>query len=309
MCVQEQPASLAHLHFRAHKLILVLTSNKIGNIFPSMQLTLNQALSGAVLKILRPLVRVLLRHGVAYGTFAELSRKVYVEEGFTHMEHSGKRATISGVAALTGLTRKEAKRLHELQWVDDDVSSQRYSRAIRVVSGWTSDARFQAADGEPAVLALEGDEGSFSALVKEFSGDIPTAAMLSVLESSGTIAVEQGHITLLQKAYVPMATPLEKINILGADVAELIGTIGHNIEAPPAERHFQRKVSNVLIHPDAVPAFRELCNRKSQLLLEDYHAWLSRHEIDPDVERNVDPCYVAVGIYYSDHPATGEESS
>ena len=146
-------------------------------------------------------------------------------------------------------------------------------------------------------------------LVKEFSGDIPTAAMFAVLHSSATITEEEHGIRLLQKAYIPMATPLEKINILGTDVAELIDTIGHNLLAPPAERHFQRKVSNVLLHPDAVPAFRALCNRKSQLLLEEYHAWLSRNQIKPDTDHGVEPCYVAVGIYYSDHPANEESFS
>ena len=272
-----------------------------------MEKKLNQVLSAAVLKLLRPLVRVLLRHGMAYGTFAELARKAYVEEGFALSGASGKRATVSSVSALTGLTRKETKRLRELKLVDDEASSQRYSRAIRVISGWTSDSRYQTAAGEPAVLPMDGAKASFSALVKEFSGDIPPAAMLSVLEISGTVAsVEQG-IALQEKAYIPSATPLDKINILGTDVAELIDTIGHNLGAAPSQRRFQRKVSNVLLHPDAVPAFRELSTRKSQQLLEEYHSWLSNHEVGHEDETSVEPCYVAVGIYYSDYPGTGEE--
>ena len=272
-----------------------------------MEMTLNQAISAAVLKLLRPLVRVLLRHGMAYGTFAELARKAYVEEGFDHIAAQGKRPTVSGVSALTGLTRKETKRLRELDLLDDEASSQRYSRAIRVISGWTADPRFHTAAGEPAILPMDGDKGSFNLLVKEFSGDIPPAAMLSVLEASGTVAVGEQGISLQEKAYIPSATPLEKLNILGTDVAQLIDTIAHNLEVESGERHFQRKVSNVLVHPDAVSAFRELSARKSQLLLEEYHRWLSSHEIDPDVESAVEPCYVAVGIYYSDYPVTGKE--
>lgn len=270
-------------------------------------MNMTQALSAAVLKLLRPLVRVLLRHGMAYGSFAELARKAYVEEGFSHISGSGKRPTISSVSALTGLTRKETKRLRELELLDEEASSQRYSRAIRVISGWTGDPRFQTGSGEPAVLPMEGAEGSFSQLVKEFSGDIPAVAMLSVLQASGTVTVADDGITLLEKAYIPTATPLEKLNILGTDVAELIDTIGHNLAAEPGERHFQRKVSNVLLHPDAVPAFRELSTRKSQLLLEEYHSWLSSHELDPEAEPALEPRYVAVGIYYSDYPAGGEE--
>lgn len=268
---------------------------------------MNQVLSAAVLKLLRPLVRVLLRHGMAYGSFAELARKAYVEEGFAHVEATGRRSTVSGVSALTGLTRKETKRLRELGVVDDESSSQRYNRAIRVVSGWISDPRFHTGAGAPAVLPLEGGSNSFGALVKEYSGDIPPAAMLSVLESSGTVVADDAGVTLHARAYLPAATPTEKLDIMGTDVAELIDTIGHNLGAPAGQRYFQRKVSNVLVHPEAAPAFREYANSKSQHLLEDYHSWLSQHEIDPELEPDVDPRYVAVGIYYSEYPGTGKD--
>ena len=118
--------------------------------------------------------------------------------------------------------------------------------------------------------------------------------------------VEQG-LVLQEKAYIPSATPLQKLTILGTDVAELLDTIGHNLDVESAELYFQRKVSNVLLHPDALAKFRELSKRKSQLLLEEYHAWLSSHEVDPSQESTIEPCYVAVGIYYSEYPGIGEE--
>lgn len=271
-----------------------------------MEQQLQQALSSAVLKLLRPLIRVLLKHGMAYGTFAELARKAYVEEGLEHLRESGSRPTISGVSALTGLTRKEAKRLNELVWVDDAASSQRYNRAIRVISGWTQDEQYLDSTGEPAVLPVDGERGSFTSLVKLFSGDIPPSTMLSLLEKSGTIAITPAGIELLEKAYVPSSAPIEKVNILGTDVAEIIDTIGHNLSASPDDLLFQRKVSNVLLHPDALAAFREMSNEKSQLLLEEYHTWLSQREVDPAEEPDVPPRYVAVGIYYTEYEAKPE---
>lgn len=272
-----------------------------------MSQSLNNALSAAVLRILRPLVSVLLRHGMAYGAFAELARKAYVDEAFAQRD-GPRRPTVSSVSALTGLTRKETKRLRELDIINDEALSKRYSRAIRVISAWVSDPRFQTAEGEPAILPMEGEGASFARLVKDFSGDIPTAAMLSVLEASGTVAVSPAGVTLLQRAYLPAATPLEKIDILGTDTAELIATIGHNLEAEPEDRLFQRKVSNVRIHPDAVPVFRTLSNRKSQQLLEEYHRWLVKHEVDEKEMANTKSCYVAVGIYYADNLDTVERN-
>jgi len=269
-----------------------------------MSKSVSSALSAAVLRMMRPLAAILLRYGMPYGVFAELARKAYVEEAFAQNTTSSRRPTISSVSAVTGLTRKETKRLKELEIIDDESSSRRYSRAIRVVSGWVNDPRFQTSSGEPAILPLEGEPASFHLLVKQFSGDIPPAAMLSVLEDSGTVSVGEQGVQLMERAYLPAANLSGKIDILGTDAAELIATIGHNLAAGPDERFFQRKVSNVLVHPDDVPAFRLMSNQKSQELLEEYHRWLSQHETGKD---QAEPCYVAVGIYYTDNLGVREK--
>ena len=267
-----------------------------------MTINVQKALSAAVLRLLRPLVRVLLNHGMSYGSFAKLARKAYVEEGFEHIARSGKRPTISSAAAVTGLTRKETKRLRDAAEGKEVDSTQRYSRAIRVISGWVNDERFHDSKGEPALLPFEGETGSFAALVKEFSGDIPPAAMLSVLQASQNVTSVDGRVELLERAYIPMATPVDKIDILGADVAELVATIGHNLEAPPDQRFFQSKVSNNGVSAEGLSEFRRLSNQKSQELLEEYHSWLSQHQVDTSaVDSEEAPAYVAVGIYYFEH--------
>ena len=263
-----------------------------------MDMTVHQTIHQTVLKLLRPLVRVLLNHGVSHGAFAELSRQAFVEEGFTHMARAGKRPTVSGVAALTGLSRKEVKRLNEADDGALSAAGQRRNRAIRVISGWMNDPEFRAG-GEPVALPLEGGDPSFASLVKQYSGDVTPAAMLSLLEDSGNVRVSNGMAYLEKKAYIPMATPPDRLNILGTDAGELIETIGHNMVAEPGDRLFQRKVSNALVRKDVLPAFRELSNRRSQELLEEYDAWLSEHEVSGQDENKA--AYVAVGIYYVEH--------
>ncbi|MDA8752586.1 DUF6502 family protein [Halieaceae bacterium] len=267
---------------------------------------IQNALHATLLKLLRPLARVMLSHGMSHGAFAELSRQAFVEEGFNHMARAGKRPTISGVAAVTGLSRKEVKRLNELDPEALTASSQRRNRAIRVLSGWVNDPQFQH-EGQPAVLQLDGRESSFAELVKRYGGDVPTMAMLSLLCDSGSVMADQDRVTLLKKAYIPMATPLDRLNILGTDAGELISTIGHNMMAAPADRLFQRKVSNALVRKDALPEFREMSNRRSQELLEEYDAWLSEREVSNRSADQNEAAYVAVGIYYVEH--SDEEAS
>lgn len=274
-----------------------------------MDKPIHNALAGAVLHLLRPLAAILLRQGMPYGAFAELCRKAFVDAAFEDSSLSSKRPSISSVSALTGLTRKETKRLRDWDITDSDDSAQRYSRAIRVIAGWVEDPDYHDTDDNPAELPLDNGEKSFSGLVRRYSGDIPTAAMLSVLESSGCVTSDGNSVRLLERAYIPQGVTADKLDILGTDVAELVSTIGHNLRTAPEDRLFQRKVSNTMVRSDAVPEFREYSNRKSQQLLEDYHRWLSEHEAQYNDTQQADDNsrYVAVGIYYTERPSTGED--
>lgn len=256
-----------------------------------------QVLAKAVLRLLRPLVRILLRNGIAYDSFNELARQTYVKVAFEDFRPEGKKQTISRVSALTGLTRKEVKRLHELPQAEVVEVRQRYNRATRVISGWLNDKRFQTPSGEAAVLHLDETEPSFARLVKDYSGDIPTKAMLSILEKAGTVRVEDGKVVLVRHAYIPGNDSTEKLNILGTDVAELIGTINHNLEHPEDPR-FQRKASSNTMAADAVEEFRTLMSKKSMQLLEELDAWMTAHEVDPGKTPDEQTQRISVGIYY-----------
>lgn len=255
----------------------------------------------AVRRLLRPLVKLLLRQGVAYGAFAELARKAYVDVAFEEYPGSNKRPSVSSVAALTGLTRKEVKRLHELESPDSILADQRYNRSVRVISGWLNDPLYCHASGDPARLPLNAGDKSFAGLVKKYSGDIPFSAMLSVLEAASSVQSSDGHVELLQHAYIPSGDPAEKIHILGVDVAELIATIDHNLASPVEDLRFQRKVSNASIAKTAVPAFRKLSAKKAQRLLEELDSWLVEHELSGDAAEDASSHYVAMGIYYTEH--------
>jgi hypothetical protein len=262
-----------------------------------MNSPVNSALEDVVLKILRPLARVLLHHGVAHGTFEQLARKAFVDAGFSHLQDSGLKTTVSGVSALTGLSRKEVTRLQRMQSSGENQSLQRYNRAVRIISGWVNDARFLD-NGAPAVLPIDSGERSFAELVRAYSGDVPVVALLNMLQDSGNVRIADGSVHLVKRSYIPMQTEPDKLNILGTDTAELIETISHNFTAPPEQRFFQRKVSTQLLRADATEAFRDFSRVRSQQLLEEHDAWLAQHEVsDVDDEPSA---YVAVGIYYSE---------
>jgi hypothetical protein len=166
-----------------------------------MPIVLHNALRRCVYRLTRPLSRVLMQHGMAWGDFMEAARKAWVDEAFCQRQLTGKRATISSVSALTGLTRRETSRIRGEPIEGDSERDARYNRAARVVSGWVSDRRFHDASGEPRDLPMDAADG-FADLVRTYSGDIPTVAMLRLLEASGTVTVEASMVRLAQRAYI-----------------------------------------------------------------------------------------------------------
>ena len=260
-----------------------------------MSNTIHSILNESARKILRPLIRVMLRNGVSCGSFEELARKAYVDEAFAMGEKNRLKTTVSSVSAQTGLSRKEVKRLSELKETLDSDVEQKYNRGIRVISGWINDKFFTDSEGNPKVLTLDEGDVSFSDLVKKYSGDIPTKAMLDLLVAADCVEVKENRVRLIKHAYVPGNDSAEVINILGTDCSELINTIDYNLTAGDLEKRYQRKVSTTLLNKNSLEEFKSLSKKQSQALLEDLDVWLSQNEVGPDDEN---ACYVSLGIYY-----------
>jgi hypothetical protein len=219
----------------------------------------------------------------------------------------GWKHTFSRVSAMTGLTRKETKRLYELENNTINEAGERYNRAIRVISGWVNDKRYQTKQGGQKILPVVGNSISFTSLVKEYSGDIPTQAMLAVLKKAGSVIENEKGIELVSHAFVPGDDPVDKLNILGTDAAELIATIDHNLTNPPDQLLYQRKVSNTNIDPEAIETFRKLSAKKAQALLESLDTWLTEHELTDSPDKNSEHGqYASLGIYYSEHKTPKE---
>ncbi len=263
-----------------------------------MDIESKSILASALSRLLRPLVKLLLRNGIAFGSFAELVKKAYVDVAFSDNSGSSKRQTISSVAALTGLTRKEVKRLKELESPEAAIEDERYHRSTRVISGWINDSRYLDQNSQPKALNLDDNDSSFNQLVKQYSGDIPASAMLSVLEAAKVIQVREGKVFLLEHAFIPQGDPSDKINIMGTDVGELISTIDHNLTSTANDLQFQRKVSTHLLPISQLEKFKKLSAQKAQELLEELDSWLIKKETDENDEATH---YVALGIYFSEH--------
>src|SRR5213594_1962789 len=189
---------------------------------------IGRALTAALERVLRPLFRIVLRNNMSFKAFLDIAKHTYVQVAANEFRIPGKKQSVSRIALLSGLTRKEVQRLLDAPDANDKDSEagERYNRAARVVAGWVRDTDFSDAEGNPKTLQLQDgpqNRASFAELARRFSGDIPFRAVLDELLRVGVVEkLDDGNIRLKSRAYVPESGDADKLNILGTDVADLV---------------------------------------------------------------------------------------
>jgi hypothetical protein len=258
---------------------------------------INDIIYSAVSTLLRPLVRILLRNDIPLAIFTDLAKRVYVDVAMEDFSLPNRKQSISRVALLTGLSRKEVLRVRRLAPVIDSSLAERHNRSTRVVSGWSRDERFLDA-GKPAALAFEGEGACFAELVKLFSGDITPRAVRDELLRSGLVErLEDGRLQLVAPAYLPQSEA-EKMHILGSETADLIGTIDHNLQGQDTP-FFQRKVCYTRFPARHLAGLRSLSRDKAQQLLEELDRWMAEHDLqDPEPDDDRQHRRAGLSIYY-----------
>ncbi|MFK7894774.1 MAG: DUF6502 family protein [Myxococcota bacterium] len=243
----------------------------------------HSAIERAVLAVLRPLIKVALKRGMAHGRFSDLAKEAYVDASRELASEPGKKPNASRISIQTGLTRREVGRLLKDEGViSKDSPRTRFNRAARVLGAWCEDADFRDGRGGPAALPFESEEDvSFSDLVRAHGADVPPRAVLDELLSVGAVRQQKdGRFRLLERGYVPRSDEDEKLAILGADVADLVSTIEHNLDPEASEPFFQRKVSYDNLPAGYLPKLRALVRKDAQQLLEKLNRDMAKQDRD-----------------------------
>ncbi len=268
-------------------------------------MALEQKLVQAARRILRPLVRILLRNGIASDALTELVRQTYVDVADQEFGIEGKRQTIARISVITGLNRKEVSRLRGLDPLDRD-DAVWWNRAAHVLGSWLRDEAFLDRKGDPVDLAFSGDLPSFEALVKKHSGDMYPRSVADELLRLGAIEEVGGKLRMTKRGYVPAADPERIIDILGLDTAELIETIDHNLQATEDdERLFQLKVLSDNVPVEYLDEFNAYSRRLSRPLLEELSRWLAERDRGQDWSGDDERVEVGLGIYQINRAARG----
>lgn len=176
------------------------------------------SLVNAIRHALRPLVRLMLAHGVTYPFVAELLKGIFVEVTNQDVCLDGQKPTDSRVSLITGVHRKDVRRLREADQPSDARMPNTTSFGSQLVAIWLGDDRFLDAQGQPRPLLRlrsAGQEGSLEELVASRSKDIRSRVVLDEWLRLGIVHLDdQDRVVLNTEAFVPSASAEEKLHFL-----------------------------------------------------------------------------------------------
>jgi hypothetical protein len=265
----------------------------------------------AIKRLLRPLVRLLLARGIAYPYLIQQLKAIYVEVAAREFALAGKRQTDSRLSLLTGVHRKDVRRLARVP-ADRDAVPENVSLGARLVARWCAAAAYLDPEGQPKPLPrlASADRGiSFEGLVEEVSKDIRARAVLDEWCRLGIAEIDaDDFVHLRTSAFVPTHGADEKAFYLGLHLHDHIAAVAHNMmdREPP---FLERSVYYEQLSPDAVAELAALSERLGMDALRKVNRRALELQAQSNSGANAAEQRMTFGIYFFNEAITARDDS
>lgn len=237
----------------------------------------------ALQELLAELAFALLPRGMTPRRFSELARLAFVRAATEMSRLRNGRVNYSRVAAQTGLTRADVKRL----LVSDDFDFRRiaYPPMERVVNGWRTDRLFSYRPGRPRGLRIVGHNASFAGLVRKYGRDVPHKAVLDELRRID--AVTDNGKTVWLKASSPILRKRHDFGFLSPVLPVLVDGIRAASRRVGSRSSSSIQRLRLPVESDVDLAIvRERCRSSTRSLLDGLAESLSNGVTLPRTRRN-----------------------
>jgi hypothetical protein len=194
-----------------------------------------EALITAIRKILRPAVRLLLHFQVSYPYLISLLKSVYVEVADEEFALDDRRQSDSRITLLTGVHRKDVKRLRAEE-SEAVLAPRTVSIGAQCISYWLGMERFRSTDHTPLPLPLKTPSTSpgqvcFDDLVESVCRqDIRPRVILDEWIRLGIAHLDElDRVVLNTGAFTPDKGVDEKLFFFGKNIQDHLNAGIHNI--------------------------------------------------------------------------------
>jgi hypothetical protein len=269
----------------------------------------------AMKRVLRPLVRLMLANNLTYTFIIDVLKALYVEVADQEFTEGGKRLTDSRISLMSGVHRKDVRRLRELQPDVEDVMPDNISLGSQLIALWNANPKYLNADGTTKPLprfAATSENESFEGLVRSLSTDIHPRAVLDEWLRLGIATIdEQNFVHLTTDMYIAQEGFDEKVFYFGHNLhdhaqAAVTNVLGQASNGQPLS-FLERCVHYDTLSMQSIEAIGDVAKKQGMKTLREVNNIAdSRAEIDKNLaEANMRMTY---GIYYYYEPMQVDSS-
>lgn len=240
-------------------------------------------LVSAIKKILRPLVKLMLSYQITYPYLIGILKSIYVDVAENEFQVDDKRPSDSRINLLTGVHRKDVKRLRA-EGSEKFEIPENISIGAQLVGEWLGSKEFIDSKGKPRTLPLKPGAGKdicFDTLVRKVcKQDIRPRVILDEWLRLGIAHIENDEVVLNTGAFTPDKGFDEKAFFFGKNLQDHISAGSENLSGSRAP-YFDRSVYYDNLSETSVQELEELANYLGmQALTEMNKEALSRQRGD-----------------------------
>ncbi|MGJ7548135.1 DUF6502 family protein [Pseudomonas alloputida] len=264
----------------------------------------------ALRRVMRPLVRLMLRKGVTYTMFTDVLKEVFVDVAHREFRLDDKVPTDSRISLLTGVHRKDVRRLRSENDATDAELPENITLGAQLVNVWTTSPPFCSEAGQALALprlASVGGDCSFDALVAKISTDIRGRVVLDEWLRLGIVRLDdQDCVHLEAQAFVPQKGFEEKAAYFGHNLHDHACAAVHNLSGEGLP-FFERSVHYDALTLASVGTLREAVSKDGMQTLLAFSRLAAELE-NTDVPSHEERQRITVGLYFYTE-ATDPDSS
>jgi len=267
-------------------------------------------------RALWPLVKLLVQRGVAYPALAEVMKEAFVLVALREFPLEGKRETDSRISLLTGIHRRDVKRLRERSLARAQAATppqrnegQDLGLAERVAAMWGSQPEYLDRRGRPKPLARRADdpgEPSFDALVEAVSKDIRPRALLDEWLRSGVVTRDaKGLMRLRQQVLKRQRDADHSFGALTSSIHDHLAAVVE-VLAPDDSHRLDGYLTQGNLSDDSVVELGTLATAQAQRALQAVEQRGKRLS-ERDAHREATGRRVSFGVYFYSSPKRAGE--
>ena len=219
----------------------------------------------------------------------------------------GRKTNLARIALITGLERKEVKRVMEQEQTESN-TLWKPDRMSRLLTIWHEHEDYTDDQGKPLNIPVEGKTPSFQSLVKDYGGDVaPITVKREFLRSQTIAEIQPGILQAKARFYVPnyhtdtTKTPHfvdpSAIAQGSSMLIDHINTVFHNLyrEDFTAREKLDLRATNAFVKQERVNDFYDLVYEKGIDFLKEIDQWLDQNEVKETSEQTA---RLGLGLYF-----------